>query len=574
MKLVTILWLFIISFSVHSRVFFTSSAPTRYTFMVKEASYTRLCQETRILTVNGEFPGPTLYAEKGDTIFIDVLNQSPQNITLHWHGVAQPKNPWADGPEYITQCPIQPGGRFSQRVEFSEEEGTLWWHAHSDWTRATVHGAIVVRPNKGRAYPFANPDGEVPIIFGEWWKKGVMENYNEFIRSGRDPVPSDAIIINSQPGDLFSCSKSDTFRLNVEPGKLYLLRLVNAVLQDIIFFGITDHNLTVVGTDGSYVKPFESNYITISPGQTIDVLLRALPRFSSSSSPRKLQEYYMAAKVYSSNPGALFDNTTATAILHYNILPPYMNSSSPLALPQLPHLPDVNDTNASVNFTARLRSLEPAGDHLPREISTGLFFTLSINFQPYPNNGMRVASSVNNVSFVEPKSMDILRAYYNNVNGVFERNFPDKPENITADFTGAPPLEAAAAAAGTKVRMIKYNATVEVVLQGTNLAFGVDHPIHFHGTSIYMVGLGLGNFNADKDPLSYNLVDPPFVNTVVVPRNGWIVVRFKASNPGVWLMHCHLERHLSWGMGMVFIVQNGPSRNAQMLPPPPDMPPC
>ena len=57
----------------------------------------------------------------------------------------QPQYPWSDGPEYVTQCPIKPGNKFSQKVIFSEEEGTLWWHAHSDWSRATAHGAIVAR---------------------------------------------------------------------------------------------------------------------------------------------------------------------------------------------------------------------------------------------------------------------------------------------------------------------------------------------------------------------------------------------------------------------------------------------
>jgi len=82
------------------------------------------------------------------------------------HGVKQPKYPWSDGPEYITQCPIQPGGKFSQRVIFSEEEGTLWWHAHSDWTRATVYGAIVIYHKKGTEYPFPAPHADVPIILG------------------------------------------------------------------------------------------------------------------------------------------------------------------------------------------------------------------------------------------------------------------------------------------------------------------------------------------------------------------------------------------------------------------------
>lgn len=78
----------------------------------------------------------------------------------------QPRNPWSDGPEYITQCPIQPGAKFSQKIIFSTEEGTIWWHAHSDWSRATVHGAIIVYPKYGTGYPFPKPWAEVPILLG------------------------------------------------------------------------------------------------------------------------------------------------------------------------------------------------------------------------------------------------------------------------------------------------------------------------------------------------------------------------------------------------------------------------
>lgn len=160
---------------------------------VKEAEYTRLCSTKSILTVNGEFPGPTITAYKGDTVYVHVYNKGKYNITLHWyfwcsresynlivtffespkikfnqfygrHGVKQPRNPWADGPEYITQCPIQPGGKFRQKLVLSTEEGTLWWHAHSDWSRATVHGAIIVYPRSN--YPFPKPHAEIPIIFG------------------------------------------------------------------------------------------------------------------------------------------------------------------------------------------------------------------------------------------------------------------------------------------------------------------------------------------------------------------------------------------------------------------------
>jgi hypothetical protein len=82
------------------------------------------------------------------------------------HGVKQPRNPWSDGPEYITQCPIEAGSNFTYEVIFSDEEGTLWWHAHSDWTRASVHGAIVVSPATETSRPFPEPDGEEIIVLG------------------------------------------------------------------------------------------------------------------------------------------------------------------------------------------------------------------------------------------------------------------------------------------------------------------------------------------------------------------------------------------------------------------------
>ena len=133
---------------------------------IKETKVTRLCHEKTILAVNGQFPGPTIYARAGDVVVVNVYNQGNKNITLHWHGVDQPRNPWFDGPEYITQCPIQPGANFTYRIIFSEEEGTVWWHAHSDFDRATVHGAIVVHPKRGSAYPYTKPYKEMPIILG------------------------------------------------------------------------------------------------------------------------------------------------------------------------------------------------------------------------------------------------------------------------------------------------------------------------------------------------------------------------------------------------------------------------
>ena len=133
---------------------------------------TRLCGTQRIMTVNGEFPGPTVEVAEGDALIVRVVNRGSYNVTVHWHGVRQMRTGWSDGPEFVTQCPIRPGNSYTYRFTVAGQEGTLWWHAHSSWLRATVHGALLIRPRAGVPYPFNDgnkpPAREIPIILGSY----------------------------------------------------------------------------------------------------------------------------------------------------------------------------------------------------------------------------------------------------------------------------------------------------------------------------------------------------------------------------------------------------------------------
>lgn len=135
---------------------------------------TRLCgtQQQRIMTVNGQFPGPTVEVAEGDALIVRVRNRGSYNVTVHWHGVRQMRTAWADGPEFVTQCPIRPGTSYTYRFTVAGQEGTLWWHAHSSWLRATVHGALIIRPRAGVPYPFNagdTPAREITIILGTYY---------------------------------------------------------------------------------------------------------------------------------------------------------------------------------------------------------------------------------------------------------------------------------------------------------------------------------------------------------------------------------------------------------------------
>ena len=46
--------------------------------------------------------------------------------------------------------------------------------------------------------------------------------------------------------------------------------------------------------------------------------------------------------------------------------------------------------------------------------------------------------------------------------------------------------------------------------------------------------------------------NPVQKDTVNLPSFGYIVIRFKADNPGYWLFHCHVEPHAEAGMIVMF----------------------
>lgn len=72
---------------------------------------------------------------------------------------------WADGPAYITQCPIGAGKTYTYNFSVEAQRGTLWWHAHFAWQRASVYGAFIIHPTT--PLPFSLPQPLlIPLIFG------------------------------------------------------------------------------------------------------------------------------------------------------------------------------------------------------------------------------------------------------------------------------------------------------------------------------------------------------------------------------------------------------------------------
>nr|TKR86212.1 hypothetical protein D5086_0000241150 [Populus alba] len=177
-----------------------------YKFDVVLQNVTRLCHTKSMVTVNGKFPGPRIVAREGDRLVIRVVNHVQNNISIHWHGIRQLRSGWADGPAYVTQCPIQTGQSYVYNYTIVGQRGTLWWHAHISWLRSTLYGPIILLPKRGTPYPFAKPYKEVPIIFGEWFNADPEAIISQAMQTGGGPNVSDAYTINGLPGPLYNCS--------------------------------------------------------------------------------------------------------------------------------------------------------------------------------------------------------------------------------------------------------------------------------------------------------------------------------------------------------------------------------
>ncbi|GLT52670.1 hypothetical protein SLA2020_259950 [Shorea laevis] len=553
---------------------FASAAVVEHTFTVQNLTVTRLCNQRVITAVNNKLPGPTLDVHEGDTVVVHVINNSPYNLTIHWHGIFQKLSAWADGPSMVTQCPILPGNQYTYKFQIIDQEGTLWWHAHSSWLRATVYGALIIRPKTGQSYPFTKPYKEVPIVLGEWWDANVVDVENEALATGAAPNNSNAYTINGLPGDLYNCSQNQTYTLNVKQGNVYLLRIINAALNNQLFFKIANHNMTVVAVDASYTNPYVTDVVVIAPGQTVDVLLRA---------DQPVGSYYMAATPYASAAGASFDTTTRGIIVY--------DGAASTATPQMPALPAFNDTPMAHKFYTNITGLlgGPNWVPVPTKVDKRMFVTIGLALEACPENtackfsisgtsinDTKFSASMNNASFEFPTTLSMLQAFFFNVPGIYTTDFPSRPP-LKFDYTNSNlsfDTSLLFAPKSTKVTRLQYNTTVELVFQDTSLIGVENHPIHIHGFNFHVLAQGFGNYDPSKHQKLFNLVNPQIRSTIAVPVGGWAVVRFTANNPGVWLTHCHLDEHISVGMATAFVVENGPTPSTTLPPPPADLPQC
>jgi FtsP/CotA-like multicopper oxidase with cupredoxin domain len=230
-----------------------------------------------LLTYNGHFPGPTIRVKKGDLVrlrFINSLPSSPtrnilsytKNITnLHTHGWHV--SPTGNSDNVFNH--FMPGEDHPLEFDTSKQEpGTLsFYHPH-------VHGLVAEQIWGGLAGALVVED-ETNVLAGYETHILILKDLR---LTGSEPEPYDSIMDykNGKEGDIVMVNGQVNPVLPIRPGEVQRLRILNASTARFYKLSLENHTLYLAGTDGGLLdKPYPLSYILLSPGERVDILVKA-----------------------------------------------------------------------------------------------------------------------------------------------------------------------------------------------------------------------------------------------------------------------------------------------------------
>lgn len=115
----------------------------------------------------------------------------------------------------------------------------------------------------------------------------------------------------------------------------------------------------------------------------------------------------------------------------------------------------------------------------------------------------------------------------------------------------------------THVLQVRLNSVVEMILVDEGVTYDANHMFHLHGNYFHVIGMDRIGSNVTIEEIKeldkLGRLRRRFSNsvrkdTVTVPDGGYTIIRFYADNPGIWLMHCHIDFHAELGMAVIIKV--------------------
>ncbi|KAL9048731.1 MAG: hypothetical protein Q9162_007571 [Coniocarpon cinnabarinum] len=455
---------------------------------------------TKVLCINGQFPGPLIEANYGDNISVTLTNSlKDQGTSMHWHGFLQTNANAQDGVPGVTQCPIIPGGNLTYNFR-AELYGTSWYAVGAT-------GPMVIYGPSQVGYDIDLG----PVILNEWYRQNFayyVQRYMNPLSKGGPALPlASSNLINGKMR--FPCSKAKTpctaadyAKFNFTSGRTHRLRLVNTGAGAIQKFSIDNHVMTVIANDFMPIQPYDTSMIALGVGQRADVIVRA--------TGKPTDVVWMRSNIVgcSLNDGSL---TEALAIIYYE-------KSDHVSLPTAgPNQGPAASTSLTSCANDPLTKTVPA---YPLAIDpTPELYTFNISLH---SNGTNLLFYMNNATASYNYDVPALLAVIGNTNGLsWWPSTNSKVLNHTA----------------TSVRVVLYNYDDSA------------HPIHLHGHNAQILNVGVGQWDG-----SIVRPDNPQRRDVFIMPPGsdstpsFLALQWPANNPGMWPLHCHFAWHSSMGL--------------------------
>ncbi|KAI3407104.1 hypothetical protein KGF56_000092 [Candida oxycetoniae] len=471
--------------------------------------------ERKMIGFNNSWPLPTLRVKKGDRVQIYLTNGfDDRNTSLHFHGLFQAGSNQMDGPEMVTQCPIAPGATMLYNFTVADQVGAYWYHSHTAGQYGDGMRGVFIIDDDDFPYEY---DEEVVLTIGEHYHETAdvlkPKFLSRFNPTGAEPIPQNL---------LFNESRNGTW--HVEPNKTYLLRILNIGGFVSQYLWMEDHEFTIVEVDGVYVEQNTTDLLYLTVAQRYTVLVKTKDNTDRNYAFMSRVDIDMLDLI----PDELELNGTNYIV--------YNQDKFDEERPE-PYLLDSIDDYFD-DFYLKPLSKDKLLDDAD--------YTITIDVQ------------------MENLGDGINYAFFNNVTYIA----PKVPTLFTALSAGEFATNEIVYGTNTNSFVLQKDDIVDIVLN--NLDTG-KHPFHLHG-HIFQLIERHESIPDEEDPVRYNASDhaewpeyPMARDTVYVQPQSYMIMRFKADNPGVWFFHCHIEWHLEQGLAIQLIedpvaLQNDPNQ--------------
>jgi FtsP/CotA-like multicopper oxidase with cupredoxin domain len=508
-----------IVFGLFCSFFITSGFAVTYDWHIAEKNVNFTGKPVHALAINDQIPGPTIYAQEGDTLTVHVHNDMSFGTSIHWHGMLVPWN--MDGVAGVTQPPIPPGSSFTYKFKL-KQNGTYWYHAHHDFQEQQgLYGGIVIAPHTQKIQPSRQDavlvfsdwsDTAAEIIFqhlkttGDYYapRMPMQASLQRFIteylndtQPARQELNSNYQMMQTMRMSLYDLSDVayDAFLLNghtskqpwampVHSNQPIRLHLINASGSTLFKIKIPGIMLNIIQAQGNAIVPLQRESFNLAPGETVDVLL-TLP---------EARTYWIYAESFDkvgSVIGALLpQGQTLTSL----------PTIAPFPAPQPLSMSDSMKDGSMAMMQMDGKNMPMNYMHHHKMISKP--DTLYAALKPLqPNPELAIPAQTIHLTL-----SGYMGRYQWFLNGL--------PEYL------AKPI------------LIPSNQVVRIVMQNNSM---MHHPMHIHGHWM-ILRQGQGRF----DPKLHTIDVQPFTTITVDVLTD--------AEPGAWYFHCHNLYHMQAGM--------------------------